>query len=114
MPRYIEYGRCNTEKSSGCCSKSASEYETSVNFFSQMSEKLTAMVSTVKTQFDDYRAQIDKFTTPKGIVSKVDTPGLVLGVGQEYLEYIKRFGPPPNGVWDPAKIAQLRIELGIQ
>jgi hypothetical protein len=38
-----------------------------------MSEKLTAMVSTVKTQFDDYRAQIDKFTTPKGIISKVDT-----------------------------------------
>jgi hypothetical protein len=79
-----------------------------------MSEKLTAMVSTVKTQFDDYRAQIDKLTTPKGIISRVDTPGLVLGVGKEYLTYIERYGPPPNGVWDPAKLAALRIELGIQ
>ena len=113
MPRYIQYGAGggHCKSSQQCCS--ASDYESSVNFFSKLSDKLSAMVTTVQTQFNEYKTEIDKFTTPKGIVSKVETPAMVLGVGQEYIIYIQRFGPPPVGIFDPAKLQAIRVELGI-
>jgi hypothetical protein len=47
------------------------------------------------------------------ILASIDTPQMVLGVSYEFVEYIKRHGPPVNGKFDQAKLADIRAELGI-
>ena len=47
------------------------------------------------------------------VLASIDTPQMVLGVSYEFVEYIKRHGPPVNGKFDPARLATIRAELGI-
>jgi hypothetical protein len=38
---------------------------------------------------------------------------MALGIKYEYVEYIKQYGPPPDGIFNEEKLAAIRIELGI-
>lgn len=47
------------------------------------------------------------------LFAKIDTPVMTVGVKMEYVEYIKRYGPPIKGKFDEEKLEELRAELGI-
>jgi hypothetical protein len=47
------------------------------------------------------------------LFASIETPTLAIGVKYEYIEYITRYGPPKDGVFDEKILEALRIELGI-
>jgi hypothetical protein len=107
MPRYL----VSQVFIPGSCPNPQEDCQSSITFFSKMSEKLLNMVKSLKKQFE---ACSKPTTQAKGaILAQIDTPQMVLGVKIEYLEYIKRFGPPSDGIFEENKLKQLRAELGI-
>ena len=111
MPRYIT----KTSSISGnCCTSNNTEScQSSISFFSKLSEKMLNMVTTLKKQFEECKAN-SKPSQAKGFfLASIDTPQMTLGVKQEYIEYIKRYGPPSDGIFDEVILARLRTELGI-
>lgn len=86
--------------------------QSSLNFFSKLSDKLLTMVKSLKKQFDECKNAIT--TRAKGfILAEVEVKTAPLNVKYEYVEYIKRYGPPTNGIFEEEKLILLRKELGI-
>ena len=55
-----------------------------------------------------------KDNTKNGVLfASVETPVMAIGVKYEYVEYVKRYGPPSTGGFDPVKLQNIRAELGI-
>jgi hypothetical protein len=117
MPSYInrliQFG---TNGGYGCCeSRSAPKEDScqsSLNFFTKLTEKMVIMVKSLKQQFEECRKQIT--TKAKGfLLAEVEVKTAPLNVKYEYIEYIKRYGPPTNGVFDEDKLKKLRTELGL-
>jgi hypothetical protein len=82
-------------------------------FFSNLANKLMEMATAVNKRIDDIKKNCNKGAERGFLLASIETPVMQLGVKYEYLEYIKRFGPPVEGKFDEAKLEQLRIELGI-
>jgi hypothetical protein len=73
------------------------------------------MTQSLKNQFEELKKQACNGTKARGaILAEIDAPVMTIGVKMEYIEYIRRFGPPGNGVFDPCKLEELRCELGIE
>ncbi len=114
MPRYIVSAQTQSSgNSSGggrdCCCPSTTR------FFQNITDKLLKMTKSLKTQFEELKKQACNVTKARGaILAEVDAPVMTIGVKMEYIEYIRRFGPPDNGVFDPCKLEELRCELGIE
>jgi hypothetical protein len=118
MPSYINrlfFGNGNGNGGYGCepcCNKSEEPCQSSLNFFSKLSEKMLTMVKSLKKQFEECRAQIT--SKAKGfLLAEVEVKTTPLSVKYEYIEYIKQYGPPENGIFDETKLQKLRDELGI-
>ncbi len=108
MPRYITSSASST---SGYCV--LNNTETSISFFSKLSEKMLDMVKTLKQQFEECKANAKPTQTKGFFLASIEAPKMVLGVKHEYIEYIKRYGPPQNGVFDETLLERIRTELGI-
>lgn len=107
MPRYL----VSQVFIPGTCPNPQEDCQSSITFFSKMSDKLLNMVKSLKKQFE---ACSKPTQSARGaILAEIETPQMVLGVKMEYVEYIKRFGPPAEGIFEEAKLQQLRAELGI-
>ena len=108
MPRYLNSGKlsyksCNTNDS---C-------KDSVRFFTVLAEKLKDMAITINDRIEEIKKNSCQ-TVPGGIFfASVDVPQMTLGVKYEYIEYITRYGPPDDGIFDPDKLNKIRSELGI-
>lgn len=117
MPSYLSQSQSclsnNTSaNSTACCAPEACQ--SSLVFFNTLSEKMLDMVTTLKTQFEKCAANANNNSTARGfILAKIDAKPPTLGIKYEYLEYIKRYGPPSDGQFDPVLLQQLRTELGI-
>ena len=97
-----------------CCNNNTTQEpcKESLNFFSKLSEKMLTMVKSLKKQFEECKAQIT--TKAKGfLLAEVEVKTTPLSVKYEYIEYIKQYGPPENGIFDETKLQKLRDELGI-
>ena len=70
------------------------------------------MVVSLKKQFEECNKNCGEKAMGAMLVS-IDAPKMNLGVKMEYLEYIKRYGPPCDGKFCEEKLERLRIELGI-
>jgi hypothetical protein len=111
MPSYIvrnsstsaAYG---TERSGECC-------PSAVKFFGNLTDKLLNMAKSLKTQFEELRKNQGCHKTQGAILASVDVPVMNIGVKYEYIEYIKRHGPPIDGVFDNILLEAIRQELGI-
>lgn len=109
MPRYIL-----TSGTSGnyCCDNSIDR--TSAMFFSNLATKLIDMVQAFEAQIEKIKEANNQVSDSKGILlAAIDMPVMTIGVKYEYVEYIKRYGPPTNGNFDETLLQQLRDELGI-
>lgn len=120
MPTYLLQSEINELTNFGnfnanagaCCAPEACQ--SSLLFFNTLSEKMLNMVTTLKEQFAECAANANASATAKGFfLVKIEAPSGILGVRQEYIAYINRYGPPPNGVFDETLLQQLRTELGI-
>jgi hypothetical protein len=111
MPQYITKG--NNSYNGNCCTTSSDSCQSSVTFFSTLSQKMLEMVDTLQKQFQECKENA-KPTEVKGFfLASIDAPTSLIGVKYEYLEYINRYGPPKDGIFDEILLAKLRSELGI-
>jgi hypothetical protein len=115
MPSYITK-IVNVVGSGGggaCCSNTFSK--DSSKFFSSLATKLLEMTTAINNRIDDIKKNCKNSSSGKGgvLLASIDAPQMTLGVKYEYIEYIKRFGPPTDGVFDEKKLQDLRTELGI-
>lgn len=109
MPRYIEG---NSLK--GCCPSGGSQLicKDTTRFFWNLSQKLLDMAEAIDKKIYDLENKV--CSDGRGIFfAKIDAPKQAVGVKMEYLEYIKRYGPPTDGIFDPVKLEALRVELGL-
>lgn len=114
MPRFItKYTSATLDNAGNCCDNSIDR--NSAIFFSKLATKLIDMTQAFQAEIDRIKATCNPTASkPKGILlAAVDTPVMTIGVKYEYIEYIKRYGPPPKGKFDETILQELRIELGI-
>lgn len=110
MSRYINKGSL---LNCGPCNSSADYCKDTTRFFSNLADKLKKMAIAINDRIDNLKNQACQ-TIPGAIVfASVEIPSMKLGVKYEYVEYITRYGPPDDGIFDPLKLEQLRKELNI-
>jgi hypothetical protein len=105
MPRYIEGSVVKSCNQPSLC-------KDTTRFFWNLSQKLLDMAEAIDKKIYDLQ---NKVCAPGGggiLFAKIDAPKQTVGVKVEYMEYLKRYGPPEDGIFDPVKLEQLRIELG--
>ena len=113
MPKIITAADIAAMAASGSTSGNCCTGESSVVFFAKMSDKLLDMVKSLQEQFEELK-KCQNSTLAKGaMLAEIETPHMVLGVGREYLEYVKRHGPPCGGVFDKNLLNIIRAQLGI-
>lgn len=115
MPRFINknIATLNGSAVSGSDLYPALYSEKSVEFFSTLSDKLVSMTESLQKQFDALRREALARSANGPIMASVVAPKMTLGVKYEYIEYINRYGPPADGVYDPVILETLRQELAM-
>lgn len=102
----------NYSGTSGCC-QNETPCQSSLIFFSKLSDKLLIMVESLKTQFEECRSKCMGTPSQGAILVSVDAPQVTLGVRYEFIEYIKRYGPPVAGIFDENLLNIIRQQLNI-
>ncbi len=114
MPSYITKiingGICQTPSQQNGCSSFSRD---SSNFFSDLATKLLEMTTAVNKRIEDIKKNCGGSKQSGFFLASIEAPVMNLGVKYEYIEYIKRYGPPTDGKFEEEKLKQLRIELGI-
>ena len=116
MPSYLLGGGTSGNGAGGagcCCTDSTSLDRNSAIFFNNLATKLLDMSKAIQTRMDELANRVPGQQSGGFLFASINTPAMMVGVRQEYVEYIKRYGPPQKGKFDAAKLEQLRIELGI-
>ncbi len=85
----------------------------SLEFFETLTDKLTCMVTSLQEQFEECHAAAKPQYADGFVLVEVDIPKATIGVKLEYIEYIKRYGPPCDGKFCEEKLRCLRAELGL-
>ena len=106
MPVYIKSNtNCGISGDNNYCRDTS-------KFFSELSTKLLDMAMAINDRIEKIKSQV--CSTERGvIIAAIDTPNMMLGVRYEYVEYIKRYGPPQEGKFDENLLQSLRVELGL-
>jgi hypothetical protein len=113
MPSLITASElANYSSTSGCC-QNETPCQSSLLFFSKISDKLLIMVESLKRQFEECRSKCVGTPSQGAILVSVDAPQVTLGVRYEFIEYIKRYGPPVAGIFDENLLNILRQQLGL-
>ncbi len=98
----------------GCSPNNLNNCKDTTRFFSNLADKLKKMAISINERIIKANENSCK-VVPGGIeFASVTLPEMKIGVKQEYIEYIIRFGPPENGIFNPEKLELIRNELGIQ
>jgi hypothetical protein len=112
MPRFLSSLRksCNSYNP---CNNNNDYCKDNVRFFSLLAIKLKNMAISINNRINELKNNSCKTYSKAFIFAAVDVPKMTIGVKQEYIIYITRYGPPDNGIFDPDKLELLRAELGI-
>jgi hypothetical protein len=112
---YNDYERIRTNTSSGLTSlhKAVLQHSTLVETQSKLStaeEKVAILYDPIKLQqyIDELNNQANSKLFPDSVVQVRKAI-----IKPEYGEYIKRYGYPANGAFNPDKLSEIMIELGI-
>lgn len=109
MPSYLLGGSSN---SSGCCTDNSLDRNSAI-FFNNLATKLLDMSKAIQKRMDDLANKVCAPQQAGFLFANIETPPMLLGIKQEFMEYIKRYGPPTKGKFDPEKLSIIRAELGI-
>jgi hypothetical protein len=117
MPTYIVSGsRMSGGGGGSCCCEDSTIDRNSAIFFNTLASKLLEMSQAVESKIEDIKKNCNQ-PAPAGrgfLFASIDAPSMVLSVPREYTEYIKRYGPPPKGIFEPIKLEIIRAQLGIE
>ena len=109
MPSYIV---SNVKSTPAPCCCDTSMDSSPATFFSNLATKLLDMSQAIAKKMEELSNKVCKPSSGFSMVH-ISTPILTINVKYEYIEYIKRYGPPENGIFDDAKIARIKKDLGI-
>ena len=86
-----------------CCCPSTTK------FFETLANKLEEMTLSLKDQFSNL---VNKTEVGRGfIIASINVAVPIINVKGEYVEYIRRYGPPQNGIFDPIYLDLIRAEI---
>jgi hypothetical protein len=111
MPNYIvkpSHYNQNTGCGDAYCKDSAI-------FFNTLATKLLEMTTSIETRIEEIQKNCNNNSIGNGIYFvQIEVPSMKIGVKYEYIEYVKRYGPPPPlESFDETKLQQIREELGL-
>jgi hypothetical protein len=89
--------------STNCCCPSTT------NFLETLTNKLHDMAVSLKKQFEELKAI--RASSAKGAIIASINASCAIQIKYEYILYIRRYGPPVNGVFDEDLLTILRSEL---
>jgi hypothetical protein len=83
-----------------------------LSFFDILSDKLVLLAESINDQFEYLKKNI--YVPAEGaVLASIIMKPPPIGVKYEFIEYIKRYGPPTDGIFDQGLLQGLRAELGI-
>jgi hypothetical protein len=82
-------------------------------FFSKLASKLLTMSETISERMEEMKKHICAKSEAGVLLASIEAPVMTIAIKYEYIEYIKQYGPPPEGKFDEDKLIKLRKELGI-
>jgi hypothetical protein len=112
MPTYLILGDCSTLKvNNDQCSTICKD---TTKFFGTLANKLLNMAEKIHDKIEKLKTEVCLRPQKGFVFAEIDAPKMVLGVRYEYVEYVRRYGPPENGVFDEERLEVIRSELGIR
>jgi len=113
MPSYIQINQLqNSGSGSGNCCCDSIDGNASI-FFSNLAQKLLDMSKAIEKRIEDLSNKVCLPESKGFLIASIETPSMMLGVNYEFVEYIKQYGPPQKGKFDPILLEKIRKELGI-
>lgn len=112
MPSYIVVAGRGGYSGNGCCTDNSVDRNSAI-FFNTLANKLLEMSRAIDARMTELSNRVCEPASKGFLFASIETPQMVLGVSYEFVEYVKRHGPPVNGKFDPEKLAAIRVELGI-
>jgi hypothetical protein len=112
MPSYIVVAGRGGYDGNPCCKDNSVDRNSAI-FFNNLANKLLEMSKAIDARMAELSNRVCEPASKGFLLASIETPQMVLGVSYEYIEYIKRYGPPVNGKFDQEKLVLLRAELGI-
>ena len=112
MPTYLNSNSLTKLISGGgLCSDGKPD---STRFLNTLATKLLDMAKAIDARIEKIKQEYSNNTAQSGFyLAEITAPSMEVGVKYEYIEYITRYGPPSDGIFDEAKLKLLRQELGI-
>jgi hypothetical protein len=100
----------------GCCCVDNSIDRNSAIFFTKLADKLLEMSKSIEAKIEEIKKDCHKPAQGgRGFMfASIETPVMNIAVRQEFIEYIRRYGPPPKGKFEPYKLHVIRMELGVE
>ena len=110
MPNYIVSGT----KVPNCCEEKTDYCKDSARFLNKLAIKLLDMAEAINTKIEKIKEECVNTSGQRGIImAQIDVKPVELTIKYEYIEYIKRYGPPIKGIFEEQKLEQIRTDLGI-
>ena len=107
MPTYLILSDCPQTKSNSSVCKDTTK------FFGTLATKLLNMAESIHDRIERLKVELCPKPTKGFLLAEIDAPKMVLGIKYEFVEYVKRHGPPKDGKFDEQKLEIIRAELGI-
>jgi hypothetical protein len=82
-------------------------------FYSKLACKLLVMSETINERIKTITSQICSKNETGVLLASIEAPVMTIAIKYEYIEYIKQYGPPCNGIFDEDKLNQIRTTLQI-
>lgn len=109
MPVYLVSNNCNNNN----CNNEKSFCRDTSSFFSKLATKLMDMAVTINKRIEKIKSEVKSSSGGGVLLASIETPVMMLGIKVEYMEYIRRYGPPEGGKFDEGKLEIIKNELGI-
>jgi hypothetical protein len=114
MPNFLRVSSVLGGSTNGCCVDNTIDRNSAL-FFNNMANKLLEMSLAIEGRFEDIRKRCGGALPPGPtfFFASIETPVMTVSVPAEYIEYIKRYGPPHRGCFDEEKLRFICYSMGI-
>lgn len=109
MPSYLVSGN---NYNNNCGSETSYCRDTS-SFFSKLATKLMDMAVTINKRIEKIQSEVKCSSGGGVLLASIEAPVMMLAIKVEYMEYVRRYGPPDGGKFDQEKINIIKNDLGI-
>lgn len=94
---------CNNNSSNNTCNN-----RSTTKFFESLVNKLEEMTLSLKEQFIEIEGRCNIVPKRGCVLAEAAIESTIVEVKYVYVQYIRRYGPPPNGIFDEELLTELR------